>query len=107
MDVSDGLFAHRSVETRSGGYWKVKRVAALVGLEPPRVVTLTLTVRFACLGVFTVSLVAERYFTDRAATLPNRTVRPGTNREPMIVIVLPPLALPRLDESRLTCGRAR
>ena len=77
----------------------MNRSAAEVALVPPGVVTVTSTVPAACVGVLTLSSVAESTCTSPPAEVPNCTLAPS-RFVPVTVTVVPPAMLPSLWRER-------
>ncbi len=67
-------------------------------------VTVTLTVPAACVGVMAVIVVALTTFTLVAALPPTLTVAPALKLVPVIVIAVPPPVGPEVGDTLVTVG---
>lgn len=83
------------------------RLARLLVLVPPGVLTTRCTVPLECRGTRIRSRVDDSSMTDRATAEPKRTVVPGTKPAPVIRIVWPPVARPLEADSAVTRGLLR
>src|SRR5439155_16059131 len=81
-----------------------KRFAGSVAFWLSGLVTTTSTAPAACAGVVAVMLVLLTTFTEVAATPPKVTLAPDTKFVPVMVALVPPLAVPLFGEIEVMVG---